>query len=70
MGSMIGSNLAAALELLRKNGASERLLAEVNRGVRLVRLFSECVQSGPQKDEPLVAEHVTLPFDPKAAFGP
>lgn len=67
---MIDSDLAAALEMLRKNGASDRLLAEVNRGVRLVRLFSECAQGGSRKDEPLVAEHVTLPFDPKASFGP
>jgi len=67
---MIGSDLAAALELLRKNGASERLLAEVNRGVRLVRLFSECAQSEPEKDESIVAEHTTLTFDPKEVFGP
>lgn len=67
---MIGSDLVAALELLRKNGAAERLLAEVNRGVSLVRLLSGGAQIGPQKDEPLVVEHVTLPFDPKAAFGP
>lgn len=67
---MIGSDLAAALEMLRGNGASERLLAEVDRGVRLVRLFSECAQSRPQKEESPVAEHVTLPFDPKSVFGP
>lgn len=67
---MIGSDLAAALELLRKNGASDRLLAEVNRGAHLVRLFSACVQSEQIKDESPVAEHVTLPFDPKAPFGP
>lgn len=67
---MIGSDLAAALEMLRGNGASERLLAEVNRGVRLVRLFSECARSEQKADESPVAEHVTLTFDPKSVFGP
>ena len=70
MDPVIGSDLAAALELLRKNGASDRLLAEVNRGAHLVRLFSACVQSEQIKDESPVAEHVTLPFDPKSVFGP
>lgn len=70
MDPVIGSDLAAALELLRKNGASDRLLAEVHRGAHLVRLFSACVQSEQIKGGSPVAEHVALLFDPKSVFGP